>query len=166
MKKFILSGVVIGGFVFYSLHERLGLFADDDAKLISAVSMATVSPTPVAISPTPSSSPGIVTVAATPVPTAKGQYKDGTYTGASSDAYYGNVQVKVTVSGGKIVDVVFLDYPQDRRTSQMINQQAMPMLKQEAISAQTATVNTISGASQTSRGFRASLTSALVQAKN
>lgn len=166
MKKFILSSVVIGGFVFYSLHERLGLFEDDDAKLINAVSMATVSPSSTPIPPTPSAQPGIVTSTATPVPTAKGQYKDGTYTGVSADAYYGNVQVKVTVSAGKIVDVVFLDYPQDRRTSQMINQQAMPMLKQEAISAQTAIVNTISGASQTSRGFRASLASALVQAKN
>lgn len=166
MKKLILSGIVIAGFVFYSLHERFGFFEDDDAKLITAVSVPTNSPIPVVPSATPPAIVNAVNPTATPVPTAKGLYKDGTYTGVSSDAYYGNVQVKVTITGGKIVDVVFLDYPQDRRTSQMINQQAMPLLKQEAISAQTAIVNTISGASQTSRGFRASLSSALVQAKN
>jgi len=56
----------------------------------------------------------------------------------------------VTISGGKITDVVFLQYPSDRRTSQMINSQAMPLLKEEAIQAQSVQVSGVSGASATS----------------
>lgn len=164
MKKVLLSALVIGGFVFYSLHERFGFFSDDDAELVSAVGKQTSSPVSLA---TPVTTTVSTPSSATPSPVVKATalFKDGTYTGPSSDAYYGNVQVKVVVSGGKITDVVFLDYPQDRRTSIMINEQAMPLLKEEAITAQSANVNTISGASQTSRGFRASLSGALTQAK-
>ena len=104
----------------------------------------------------------------TPIPptaTKSGQYKDGQFTGIIADAFYGNVQVKVTVSGGKITTVQFLDYPHDRRTSQMINAQAMPYLKTETIQAQNANVNIISGATLTSEAFIQSLQSALSKAK-
>ena len=96
--------------------------------------------------------------------TSSSAYRDGTYTGASEDAYYGNVQVAVTVSGGKITNVKFLQYPNDRNTSVMINMQAMPYLTQEAIQAQSAQVDGVSGATQTSRAFIESLRSALSQA--
>lgn len=96
----------------------------------------------------------------------KGQYKDGTYTGVSADAFYGNIQVAVTIAGGKVSDVRFLDYPSDRGTSVMINQQAMPYLRQEAIQAQSAPVDIVSGATDSSGAFNQSLASALHQAKN
>ncbi len=99
------------------------------------------------------------------VPKKTGQYVDGTYTGSVADAYYGNVQVEVTVSGGKISDVKFLDYPQDRNTSIRINSYAIPNLIAEAISAQSANVNRVSGASDTSAAFKQSLADALSQAK-
>jgi uncharacterized protein with FMN-binding domain len=112
--------------------------------------------------PTPAPSP-----APTPPPAPKpvGQYIDGFYTGSVADAYYGYVQVKAIISGGKITDVQFLNYPQDRSTSREINSQAMPYLTQEAIQAQSANVDTVSGATETSRAFRESLSSALAQAK-
>jgi uncharacterized protein with FMN-binding domain len=91
-------------------------------------------------------------------------YKDGTYTGSVADAYYGNVQVQVTVSGGKITNVKFLQYPNTHSTSVMINQQAMPYLQQEAVQAQSANVQIISGATFTSQAFQQSLQSALNQA--
>jgi len=94
-----------------------------------------------------------------------GQYKNGTYTGSVADAFYGNVQVQVTVSGGKITDVTFLQHPNDRQTSVIINNQAMPMLTQEAIQAQSASVSGVSGASATSQAFIQSLGDALSQAK-
>ncbi|MFA7309818.1 MAG: FMN-binding protein [Candidatus Paceibacterota bacterium] len=94
-----------------------------------------------------------------------GQYKDGSYTGASVNVYYGYVQVQAIVRGGKIADVKFLQYPSDRTTSQSINSQAMPLLTQEAIQAQSANVNGVSGASATSQGFIESLTGALSQAR-
>lgn len=93
------------------------------------------------------------------------QYKDGTFTGTSEDAVYGNIKVQVVISNGKITDVIFLDHPGDNRTSDFINSQAMPMLKAEAISAQSANVNIISGASDTSMAFQQSLANALASAK-
>jgi uncharacterized protein with FMN-binding domain len=71
---------------------------------------------------------------------------------------------KAIVAGGKITDVKFLQYPNDNRTSISINSQAMPYLTQEAIQAQSANVNTVSGASATSGAFRQSLQAALAQA--
>lgn len=96
--------------------------------------------------------------------TSINSYKDGTYTGSTADAYYGNVQVQATISGGKITNVKFLQYPDTHSTSVYINQQAMPYLQQEAIKAQNAHVNIISGATYTSQAFAQSLNSALSQA--
>lgn len=108
-------------------------------------------------------------VPATPVPvlptaTPDSIYKDGTYIGPVVDAYYGNVQVEAIVQGGKITTVQFLDYPQDRRTSRFINQQATPWLTEEAVQVQSANVDLISGATFTSQAFVMSLDSALRQA--
>ena len=86
------------------------------------------------------------------------------YTGSSADAYYGNVQVSAIISGGKITDVKFLQYPDTHNTSVIINQQAMPYLKQEAIKAQSPNVQIISGATFTSQAFQQSLQAALSQA--
>ncbi|MDD2807137.1 MAG: FMN-binding protein [Patescibacteria group bacterium] len=96
----------------------------------------------------------------------QGKFKDGSYVGPAADAYYGYIQVKAIVSGGKLTDVQFLQYPNDRSTSQSINQQATPYLRSEAIAAQSANVNIISGATDTSMAFRESLASALAQAAN
>ena len=95
---------------------------------------------------------------------ATGKYTDGTYVGATEDAYYGSVQVSVTISGGKISDVKFLQYPNTHYTSVIINQQAMPYLKQEAIQSQSSNVQLISGATFTSQAFVQSLQSALNKA--
>jgi len=102
---------------------------------------------------------------ATPTPKQQGQYKDGSYTGNVQDAFYGNIQVQAVISGGKITDVIFLQAPNDNRTSQYINSQADPMLKQEAIQAQSAQVDGVSGASASSQAFQASLANALAQAR-
>jgi uncharacterized protein with FMN-binding domain len=102
---------------------------------------------------------------ATPALASNGQYRDGQYVGASVDAYYGLVQVKAVVQNGRLVDVQFLSYPSDRRTSQRINSVATPRLTSEAIQAQSANVNIVSGATLTSEAFVQSLKSALTQAK-
>jgi uncharacterized protein with FMN-binding domain len=95
-----------------------------------------------------------------------GQYVDGTYVGAQADAYYGIIQVKVTVSNGALTDVQFLQHPNDRSTSVRINNYAMPILRQEAIRAQSANVDIVSGATDSSQAFVQSMSSALAQAKN
>lgn len=91
-------------------------------------------------------------------------YRDGTYTGSSESAYYGRVQVRVTIASHKIASVSVLDYPQDRRTSRYINSQALPLLKQEVIAADSANVDTVSGATLTSEAYMRSLANALNQA--
>lgn len=102
-------------------------------------------------------------------------YKDGQYTGSVADAYYGNVQVQTIIQNGKITDVKFLEYPNDRRNSIAINTYAMPILKTETIQAQNADaddndvdaddIDIVSGATFTSQAFIESLNSALSRAK-
>ncbi len=127
-------------------------------------------PLATASSPSPTqpgqSAPQTTTSAPVSSPKQTGMYKDGTYTGGSANAYYGNVQVEAIIQGGKIADVKFLNYPQSHQISVYINSQAMPYLTQEAIQAQSANVNMISGATFTSEAFVQSLASALSQAKN
>jgi uncharacterized protein with FMN-binding domain len=104
-------------------------------------------------------------VTPTPVKKSSGQYVDGTYTGSSESAYYGTVQVDAVIQGGKLAGVDFLQYPNDRRTSQSINNRAMAALKSEAIQSQSASVSVVSGATDTSTAFQQSLANALSQAK-
>ncbi len=96
---------------------------------------------------------------------ANALYKDGQYDGNAADAYYGLVQVRAIIQGGKLTDVVFLSYPNDRSESIKINTYATPILKAEAIKAQSAKVNMVTGATNTSRAFINSLTNALSQAQ-
>ncbi len=131
----------------------------------SAAIAAATKPAPATTqTPAPVSTPAPAP-APKPAPAPTGQYKDGTYTGSAADAYYGTVQVAAVISGGKITDVKFLQYPDTHSTSVFINQQAMPYLTQEAVQAQSANVNIVSGATETSMAFQKSLGSALVQAK-
>jgi uncharacterized protein with FMN-binding domain len=95
---------------------------------------------------------------------ANGRYRDGSFTGPAYDTYYGPVQVQVTVQGGRVVAVDVPVYPADRRASQRINSRALPMLESEVISAQSARVNIISGATLTSDAYLRSLNSALGKA--
>lgn len=149
MKKILLSLSLIIMFVAYILYQRLGEL--DNARMVAPGSGIMSN----------QNGNGMGGVGKQMM----GSYKDGTYTGSIADAYYGNVQVQATIQGGKITDVQFLDYPQDRQTSQEINAQAMPYLKTEAIQVQSANVDIISGATQTSRAFKESLLSALNQAQ-
>jgi uncharacterized protein with FMN-binding domain len=92
-------------------------------------------------------------------------YKDGTYTGTAVNAGgHGNVQLQIAIAGGKITNVVFLQSPNLQNTSVIINNAAMPQLIQEAIQAQSANINIVSGATDTSQAFQQSLAAALAQA--
>jgi uncharacterized protein with FMN-binding domain len=74
---------------------------------------------------------------------------------------YGNVQVRVTLQGSRIVDVQALQLPSDRSRSARISQNAGPILRQEALQAQSANIDLVSGASYTSEGYAQSLQGAL-----
>ncbi len=109
--------------------------------------------------------PAATQVAAAAVGAPSGTYVNGSYTGSVADAYYGVVQVKAIVQGGKLTDVQFLQLPDTHMNSVFINSHAMPLLTQEALQVQSAAVDGVSGATFTSEAFKQSLTAALVQAR-
>jgi len=156
INKFFLSAFVVIAFIAYAIHQRL----TNSNFTADASSSTTAGQTD---SQQQTSASGLNTVSQSASSTA---YKNGTYTGPQIDAYYGMVQVEAIVQNGKIANIQFLEYPNDRRTSQRINSIAMPYLQQEAIQAQSANVDIISGATLTSQGFIMSLQSALSSAKN
>lgn len=92
-------------------------------------------------------------------------YKDGTYTGSVIATRYGNSQVKVVISGGKITDVVILQRQQVDQKSNQISASAVVTLKTKVLAAQSAKVSNISGATYSTQGYLQSLQSALDQAK-
>ena len=95
---------------------------------------------------------------------ATGGYIDGTYTGAAYSNEFGSWTVTVTITDGQITDVTASTTAQDRR-SQGINTQAVPRLRTQVLTAQSAQVDTISGATLTSHSYLSSLQSALDEAQ-
>jgi uncharacterized protein with FMN-binding domain len=91
-------------------------------------------------------------------------YKNGKYTGDIANTVYGDIQVQAIISGGKITDIQLLAYPNHVGHSVEVSDMSLPILKSEAIQVQSANVNVVSGATQTSEGFSQSLASALSKA--
>jgi uncharacterized protein with FMN-binding domain len=88
----------------------------------------------------------------------------GTYTGAAADTRWGPVQVRITVQGGKITASQAVQYPQNNGRDAQINGFALPVLNQEVLQQQSASIDTVSGATVTSDGYLQSLQSAIDQA--
>jgi uncharacterized protein with FMN-binding domain len=86
-------------------------------------------------------------------------------TGTAVMTQYGPVQVRLTMRGSRIVSITNLALPFDRSRSQMISQTAGPLLRSEALSAQSARIDVVSGATYTSNGYAQSLQSALDHAR-
>ena len=84
------------------------------------------------------------------------------FVGKAYDVSYGVVQVRVTMTGTRITDITPLSLPQGGRSGD-ISQFAAPQLRREALAAQSAHIDTVSGASYTSAGYAMSLQSALDQ---
>jgi uncharacterized protein with FMN-binding domain len=84
-----------------------------------------------------------------------------TYTGSVAQTRWGPVQVTVTVANGKITDVAVPTYPNGNGRDQEINAYALPILRSETLSAQSADIDTVSGATVTSDGYLQSLQAAL-----
>ena len=77
---------------------------------------------------------------------------------------YGDVQVRVTMQGGRIVDVQALQLPEDRSRSASISNYSGPILRREALQAQSAHIHVVSGATYTSESYAESLQGALDKA--
>lgn len=180
MNKFLLTTAIIITFAFYAVNnksleiEPIAIVSgsteinsskeDENAPSTTKPNNNPVATKPVsAVNPVVKTNP--VVVQEPPKTTSKGLYKDGQYTGTYVDAYYGFVQVQVVIEGGKLTDIIFLSYPNDRSTSREINARATVKLRAEAIQIQKASVDIVSGATETSFAFRESLGAALNQAK-
>jgi uncharacterized protein with FMN-binding domain len=130
---------------------------------------------PVTSTSTTGSGSGATSTSAPPDPSATGgsptasstastSSSSATYTGTAITTRYGVVQVQVTVAGSKITNVAFVQLTAFDGRSQRINSGAAPILLQETLSAQSAQIDSVSGASYTSAGYDESLQSALDQA--
>ncbi len=97
-------------------------------------------------------------------PSASSTSSTKTVTGQTAQTRWGPVQVQITVSAGKITAVNLLQVPSGNGRDVEINNQAVPVLKQETLQAQNAHIDTVSGATVTSDGYLTSLQSALNQA--
>ena len=126
-------------------------------------------------SPTPGSAAGNGTAPASAAPAASGSAapasstaaKSGaskTVTGAAWPTIYGPVQVRITVTGGKVTAVAATEYPEETPRDYQINSFAIPELNSEALAADSAKIDTVSGATYTSGGYVGSLQSALDKA--
>ena len=155
-----------GGTVDDGLVESssVAVALDDDAAATSGVTTPTTETTE-ATTEEPAAAtaaPDATTTPSTTTETNLGSsgYADGVYLGTSEYTEWGDVQVEVTISDGRIVDVAAVDYPQGRKSSE-INSRAIPLLEADAIALQSADVDIVSGATYTSRTYADSLQAAL-----
>ncbi len=86
-------------------------------------------------------------------------------TGSVAQTQWGPVQVELAVSGGKITKVTVVQYPNGNGKDDEINSYALPILVQETMDSQSASIDMVSGATVTSDGYLQSLQSALDQAQ-
>ncbi|MDQ2726375.1 MAG: FMN-binding protein [Actinomycetota bacterium] len=126
----------------------------------------TVAPAP-APAPGPGLAPGISGPAPATAPSTTATTVGGVrqIVGAPEDNPYGTIQVRVTVSGGRVTDVSTLQSPNDRGRSVEIARDALPVLRQEVLKAQSAQIDVVSGASYDSQGYAQSVQSALDKAR-
>jgi uncharacterized protein with FMN-binding domain len=122
--------------------------------------VAVVPPTPEAAT-SPSISPSATP---RPSPTPTPVAPSGTFTGADVPNRFGDVVVRIVLNRGHMTDVQAVTLPTDRAESAYISQQAGPMLRSEALQAQSANIDIISGATYTSESYAQSLESALTKA--
>lgn len=109
--------------------------------------------------------PGSTTQApAAPPAQPKPPASAGTFTGDSSYTEFGYVTVAIKVSGGKITDVIAVELPENEPRSVSLSAKAAPTLRQRALAAQSSTIDSVSGATYTSEGYKSSLQSALDKA--
>jgi uncharacterized protein with FMN-binding domain len=151
-----IVATIIGVFLLFSFKTP----AQAKPRTPSAdVAQASATPSP---SPSATDSPSATPA---PTPTPNSPYRDGTYTGQDYPNQFGDTQVKVKISGGKIVDVQAIQLPFDRPRSEEISQYAEPQLHDEVLQAQSANIDYLSGATYTSYAYANSVQSALDQAK-
>jgi uncharacterized protein with FMN-binding domain len=135
--------------------------------VVVTILLVNFKPRPVLTIGTASAPPRPATVSPQPTPTrakSRTPAKTRTIVGPAVSTKYGTVQVAATVAGRQVRDVSALVMPSGDGRTDSISSQAAPLLRQEALAAQSGNIDTISGASYTSDGYRRSLQAALDRA--
>ncbi len=158
------TAVAVGLLMAYPTST--GRSASSPAAASAPPAAARSAPAPDAGGPAPSapSAPAPSSDAAVPGTAAPEPPAAVTHTGEPASTRWGDVQVEVAVADGRIVGAVAVRVPDEDRESRAINAEAVPVLEAETLSVQSADVDTVSGATITSDGYRESLQSALDQA--
>jgi uncharacterized protein with FMN-binding domain len=143
--------------------------ANPGTSIPSATKTPAATKTPSAGKPSAASTPkqstkptSAATTPAAPATTGGSKNVNGTFTGSAVDVGYGTVQVKITVANGKITDAQAVQAPSGR--NDRYTNMSVPVLRQRTLTAQSANINGVSGASYTSFGWYTSLVVALKQA--
>ena len=143
--------------------------ANPGTSIPSATKAPAATKTPSAGKPNAASTPkqstnptAAATTPAAPATTGGSKNVNGTFTGSAVDVGYGTVQVKITVLNGKITDAQAVQAPSGR--NDRYTNMSVPVLRERTLTAQSANINGVSGASYTSFGWYTSLVVALKQA--
>jgi uncharacterized protein with FMN-binding domain len=164
--QIVIAGTVVGlaGLLsFNSSAVNLSLGSLSAATVPPrSTTTTTITPTTTSVPRSGGSTPPPTTTTVAPTTTTPTPSATRSATGESANYNYGILSVKVTVSGSKIlnISIASIDDGGNPR-SEYVDQQSIPLLEQEALSAQSANIQGVSGASYTSAGFEQSLQSAL-----
>jgi uncharacterized protein with FMN-binding domain len=153
----------------FKTHSSVADVAEPGASPAAASTAATPAgsaPAPAKAKGSPTASPMKMKAkaSASPMSGSGGSTATRTITGAVETTMYGPMQVKVTLEGKKITNVSVVQETNDGQESQQIDSFSIPKLTAETLTAQSARIDTVSGATQTSTGYIGSLQSALDQA--
>ncbi len=166
----VTTSVGLAGGLYYADHA--GAVTSTATKATSstrtglvAAAAATIAQPAAQTAAATSTQTAAATSPATSVAASANGLVSGTYDGASIDTRYGPVQVEIAVANGQISTVTVIASPDADRKSVQINSNAVPTLNSETMSAQTANIDSVSGATYTSDAYKQSLQSALDQAR-
>lgn len=149
----LASAVAIGTSWVAGLHPQTAVLAG--VQVVGTAPSSSAVPAGPSVPSVPSETRSIPRL-----PTAS-RKPSGSVTGALVATPYGDVQVRVAFTGKHITDVRALRLTDRSGTSVSISAQAEPILRQEALDAQSAQIDMVSGATYTSEGYVQSLQSAI-----
>ena len=160
MKRILFTFLTTVAAVTLLFGYRTSTSSQMPTETATAAGAGTVGPAPAASAPTPrTAAPGT-----TAAPRAGSSTANGTVTGPVADTRWGPVQVQITVANGRVTAATVVQQPDGNRRDRQINAGALPVLIEETISAQSARIDMVSGATVTSDGYVESLQGALDQA--
>jgi uncharacterized protein with FMN-binding domain len=159
----VATGAGMGLLMSYHIQPLTPGSAPKPVGVASGASSTTTAPPSTTTGPATAVPPGAVPTTTAPAPTTSTTATSRTATGQDIQYRYGDIQLSVTETGTKIDDVrVAAEGATDARSEQ-INSQAVPMLIEQAMDAQSANIDGVSGATFTSQAFQQALQSALSQ---